>query len=174
MFFMIKIIKNNHGPIFPPALVFAGYFFLAFGIISLYNNWILGAILILFSIFISFSFSGIEIDINEKKYREYSIYFGIRSGKWLQLDRFPCLTVLCNNETYEVHSRANITTSVSEKYFDVYMLDKLHREKLLIKRFKDPGSALEYAKTFSCSLNLELAKYNPILTAKTRLRRSRK
>ncbi len=171
---MIQKIKNSHGTIFPPALVFAGYVFLVFGIISVISIWIAGMILIILGAFICFSYSGIEIDVTEKKYREYTFYFGIKSGKWMQLDRFSFLTVLCNREVYEVHSRANVTTSDSEKFYDVFMLDKLHREKLLLKRFKNAELATEYAKKISIELNMECAKYNPVLTTASKLKRYRR
>jgi len=168
---MKDIIKNNHGTVFPPAMVFAGYILLAFGIIVVITHWILGVILLFVSVFISFSFYGIDVDTDTKKYKEYSIYFGIKCGKWFSLDKFLFLTVLCNNEVYEIHSRANITTSESVRFYDVYLLDKQHREKLLLKKFKNADSAEDYAKKISGILDLELTNYDPVLTEKTRARR---
>lgn len=171
---MNEIIKNNHGHVFPPAMVYAGYIFLVFGIIAATTNWILGIILISASVFISFSFFGIEIDIHSKKYKTYSIYFGIKTGKWVSLDKFFYLTLFCNNEIYEIHSNANITSSTKEQFIDIYLLDKQHREKLLLKRFKSAESAVNYANKISQILNLELVKYNPVLSKKSILNRNKR
>ena len=171
---MEENINNNHGTIFPPAMVFAGYIILVFSVFTLMSHWVFGLLLMLFSIFICFSFSGIDINIIEKKYRVYEKFLGIKSGKWLALDKFLYLTVLHNREVYEMHSMPNVTTSESKHFFDVYMLDKTHREKLLIKRFKDANNALSYAKNLSTMLNIELTTYNPILSAETMQKRYRR
>ena len=156
-------------------MVFAGYIILAISLfIIITGNWILGSILTLFAVFISFSFSGLEIDISKNRYKEFSVYFGIKIGKWLSLDKYIYLSVLCNKEIYETHGRANVTTSDSIKYFEVYMLDITHAEKLLIKKFKDPDIALKYAEYFSGVLNMELTDYNPPLSSKTILNRYRR
>jgi hypothetical protein len=169
-----RLIKINHGTVFPSAMVFAAYIILLFGFISIFSNWILGSILILFSIFIGFSYSGIDINLKERKYREYSICFGIKFGKWQSLDKFAFLAILANREVSEVHSRSNMTTSTGLKYSDVCMLDQTHREKILIKRFKDADSALDYAKNLSGNLNFDLTDYNPFISEKTEIRRYRR
>ena len=167
-------INNIHGTVFPPALVYAGYIFLAFGVLTVTSNWILGSILICASIFISFSFCGLEIDLKTKRYKEFSIYFGIKAGKWTSLDQILYVTILHNKEIYEIHSRANITTSDSENFFEVYMLDKSHREKILVKRFKNPDLAINYSNKISSILNIELTKYNPVVSTSTRFKRYKK
>jgi len=155
-------------------MVFAGYVILVISTFIIYSNWILGSVLILFALFISFSFSGIVIDSVNNRYKDYSVYFGIKTGRWQPLDKYIYLTVLCNNEMYETHSRANVTTSEAAKYFEVFMMDKTHRDKLLVKKFKNSESALKYANDISCVLNMELTGFHPALSEESIAKRDRR
>ena len=107
-------IENKFGKSFPPGLVFAGYVFLGLGVLMCLASPFLGLGIILISAFISFTFSGMEINTHYKTYRDYTSFFGfIKYGQWLSYANYPYVTILRKNMVTTIHSRGNVSSMVS-------------------------------------------------------------
>lgn len=159
---MNKILTHDYGKSFPPAMSFAGYIFAVAGIIASVNNVFLGALFIIAGIFIAFSRSGIQIDLSNKTYRSYNHLFGIKQGKWKNLEHFAYITLLRNKEGTSALSRSNRRAVTSSNlYYEITLLNSTHREKRSIKRFKNKEEALESLKELSELLNLPVSKFDP-------------
>lgn len=153
-------------------MVFSGYGILTVGVLITLGNPIIGLLVVLVGGFISFTSTGIQIDVENKKYKHYSSYYGIKQGQWKTLDSYPCLAILQSRQSSTTHSIGNISSITnSENYYDIYLLDKTHRQKLLIKRLKNKEQASKDAKEFAENLGVEFTTYNPVISAKTRSRR---
>jgi hypothetical protein len=55
--------------------------------------------------------------------------------------------------------------------YDITLLDKTHRKKLVIKRMKDKDKTLAEAEVLAQQLGVEYANYNPQISQATRERR---
>lgn len=166
-------IENKFGKSFPQGLVFAAYVFLGLGVLMCLASLVLGVVIILLSAFVCFTFSGMEIDTKNKAYKDYTAFFGfIKQGKWNSYANYPYVTLLRKNMVTTIHSRGNVASTISkELVYDITLLDKTHRKKLVIKRMKDNDKALAEAHVLAQQLGVEFAYYNPQISQATRERR---
>ena len=179
---MKKIIDSKIENYFPSAMSFVGYFLIFLGLLFLYfqsygfriSLFLVGLTFLFIGINISFAKSGIQIDPDEKKYREYYGLFGLRYGKWKALDKFKYLTILHNRETVSTYSRSNRSIDISDLWFDICLLNENHRQKLIVMRFKSKDKAIEKIKNLSALLGFDVVKYSPEISEATRLRRQRR
>ncbi len=73
-------------------------------------------------------------------------------------------------ESSTVYSRSQIATTDINTYYDINLMNKSHRKKVILSRLKGVEEA---AKELCLELDLEYTKYNPVISAKTRARRRR-
>ena len=167
------VIENKFGKAFPQGLVFAGYIFLGLGVLMCLASPLLGVIVILISALICFTYSGMEINTHNQTYKDYTSFFGfIKQGTWYSYSNYPYVTILRKNMVTTIHSRGNVASTVSkELVYDITLLDKTHRKKLVIKRMKDKDNALAEANVLAQQLGVEYASYNPQISQATRERR---
>ena len=170
---MPNIIKNSSGTSFPKTMVIVGYIILGISPALLFQNIFIRILFIMVSIFLSFTYEGNEIDIDKKMYKSYSYTFGFKSGKWISLENFPYITVIHNKEVTEIHSRSNLTNSKIDDFYDVYLLNENHLVKLHVKRFAVTEDAINFSKELSNLLNLNLTRYNPVLSNSSKNNRYR-
>ena len=152
----------NQGKYFPQAAINGGYIFIAFGIIGSTENVFIGIPIILLGIYLSFSTSGIEIDIDNKKFRDYAVYFGLRKGgKWRDLSKYPDLCLLKTRESTTTFARSNASVTYKDNYYDLFLMTSTHRSKVFIERFKNKDSAHIKARELERILGKELKTYSP-------------
>lgn len=166
------MIDNKLGKFFPPVTVVIGYVFLAIGLLLIIGSPFLGIGLALIGTFGAFAKAGVQINANERMFREYTDLFGLKTGKWQSMDGFTDLAVLKKRITTTAHSRTNQSaTTSSDEYFDVCLLDKSHRRKQIINRFTEMDMAVHNAQELATKLNLNYGLYNPEISAATKARR---
>lgn len=164
---MSQILTHSFGKAFPPSLSFSGYVFLVVGIAGAFSNIYVGALFILAGVFIAFTKSGVQINLEENTYRDYNSFFGIRQGKWKSLEPYSYITLMQNHEESATLSRSNrraITGSTT--YYDICLLNDNHRERLTIKRITERDQASGEIKKLSKQLNLPMTKYMPCINTK--------
>ncbi len=169
-----EITDNKFGNSFPPAMVFAGYVIIAVGLVLMWESPSAGFGVAVFGGLISLTRSGMLVDFTNKKYKDYTSFFGIRQGNWNSLDAYPYISVLHRKVTTTAFSRANRpTTTGSKTYYDIFLLNSTHRKKLMIKRHMERDQAIIDAKELAGKLGLQLTDYNPAVSQKTRARRKK-
>lgn len=168
---MTRIIDNKIENILPAPGIFAGYVMLGLGILILFSYPLGGLVLLMAGIFISFSTSGVQIDPRERQIKDYTKCFGIAFGKWENIEIYKDISVLSTRQTYTAYSRANVSMTDAEKFYDVYLLDTTHRKKMKVKRCKGQEEALKEAQLLAEMLELNFTKYNPVISSRTRARR---
>jgi len=104
---MASILTHSFGKSFPPSLNFAGYVFLVIGIVGAFSNIYIGTLFIVAGIFIAFTKSGVQINIEENTYRDYNSFFGLRQGKWKSLEQYSYITLMQNHEVSATLSGSN-------------------------------------------------------------------
>lgn len=144
------------------------------GIGGLFTEPILGVAGILIGAFFWSSSYGIDIELKEKKFREYSSAYGLKSGKWKSLDKLPFITVMVVRESMAIHSRSNNSTITTDTKIGVYLLTNSHRGKILVQKFEKNQEAKKYAESLSKRMKKEIVQYSPVISEKTRARRRNK
>jgi hypothetical protein len=114
---------------------------------------------------------GTEIDIENKKFREYGSAFGIKSGKWNSMKALPFLSLMTSRSGHSVYSRTNHSTTDVDDYYDVCLLNQNHRTKIVIQKFTAKKEATEFINDFSSKLNKPIVAFNPPISQKTLNRR---
>ncbi len=167
------ILNHNLGKLFPPAMRTAGWFFIFLGTYTIFISisessipmGIGGILLFLIGFFIAITPHGILINIEQKKYKNYTTIFGYKQGSWKPYSEYPFITLIQNNESTMAFSRSNRSAVTSSYlFYDICLLDHSHRTKLLVKRLKNKEEAVDIIKELSKLLDLTLAKYNPQLS----------
>jgi hypothetical protein len=119
----------------------------------------------------SFTYNGVQIDIPNKRIRNYTNCLGIIFGNWQSIGVYTDIAVLKSNETSRAYSIGNVALTENEKYYDVFLLNETHRIKFRIKRCLEKSIAIDNAQNIASLLELKYSLYNPVISEKTRLRR---
>lgn len=166
------MIDNRIGKFFPPAIRTIGYVFLVVGILLMLDNPLLGLALALLGTTIVFIKSGIQIDPENKRLKEYTGLFGLKIGKWKGMEEFTDVSILQKRIVSTAISRANRPATTSDEIvYDVCLLNKSHRKLQVVHRLTDKNKSIEEASQLAKVLNLKYGPYNPEISAATRARR---
>ena len=82
------------------------------------------------------------------------------------------MTILTLQEGLTVRSRSSVSMTLVESYYGVYLLTSSHRTKVLVNKFKNLEKAKEFITQTAMELNKEYVQYNPVISERTRMRRS--
>ncbi len=156
--------------VFPKPTIYAGYILITLG--SFYMLFqVLAILMVAIGVFVSFSYNGIEIKPSEKSFRSYSRIFGLKFGKWEPLEQFKSLSILRREDAYRAYSYAMSSFESKSEYFGIFLLSANHRKKMEVQKHGNKTDALAAAKKLSQDLQLDLVKYQPVISAKTQGRR---
>ena len=173
-------MRYKLGKLFPPAMRTAGWMFLLIGLYFFINSVYMGFIpfalvalvMFLLGLFIAITPHGIILDIENKKYKNYTSIFGYKQGSWKSYQAYPFITLIANKENTMAFSRSNRAAITSSNFYhDICLLDKTHLHKLLIKRQKDSSQAVIDVKELAKILDLQLTKYKPELSKSSQNRK---
>ncbi|OYT17122.1 MAG: hypothetical protein B7C24_04390 [Bacteroidetes bacterium 4572_77] len=166
-----NVINNTLGKLFPPAMRISGLVFMLIGIISMvskfYTEWDFSHILIftfllVLGLFIYITTYGILLDIKQHRYKKYTKIFAYKQGSWESLAPFSQVSVLRSRESTTAFSKSNrAATTSSNLFYDVVLLNKSNRKKLIVKRFKESKLALEAAKDLCQNMGIDYLPYKP-------------
>ena len=145
-----KIDNLLFGPV-----IFVGYLFLLTGIFVLFQNILIGIVIIILAAFFTFSYSGVDIDTDNRRLKQYNKLFGlIKTGIWKNVDTFHGLTLIPMRNVTTIASRANLTTSATQKDYRIYMVNKANKPTFAIKKCKTLEQAQKSIDEFSIWLKL--------------------
>ena len=170
---MTKILTHNFGFSFPMPLIIIGYVAILGGFVTLFENPIVGLLMLFVGGFIALSTHGTQINTITKQYRGYGSYYGIKTGEWKPLEDFPFLSVLSGRSGQTVYDMTNQSTTSITNYVNVCLLSPDHRKRVVIQKFESAEPATEYAKTLSTILEVPIVRFNPPISEKTLKRRRR-
>lgn len=146
-----KLDKTLNGP-----FIFLGItFFVPALAITFNGDWIWGIPPFLVACFLFFTFSGIEIDTDKRQIKPYHKVFGfIKRGKWISLNKYKGVTLVPMKTTQTMLSRSNRQTSSTERYFQIYLVNKANKPELPIKKCKTFDEAQSSLDEFSIWLKM--------------------
>lgn len=166
------MINNRHGFSFALPIIIGGGILTLGGIISSIENPILGLVMVAVGPFFWSSSYGIQLDPEQNRFREYGSFYGIKSGKWKPLDKVPFLTIVRGRGGTAVYAGTNRSTTVIDDRFQVCLLTNSHRTRIVVQKFENLIDAEVYAKQLASTLSKTVVQFNPVVSEKTRNRRS--
>ncbi len=137
--------------------VFIGYSFLFSGIFNLtMQQWVGGIIISIIGSFLLFTYSGVEIDTEKKKIKQYYKLFGfIKTGKWKPVGKkYIGVTLVRLKEVQNVFSRSNKWGSTHKIVYKIYLVNQLKKPELAIKKCSNRDSAQDSLDEFAIWLKL--------------------
>ncbi|WP_375239760.1 hypothetical protein [Aurantibacter sp.] len=124
----------------------------------------IGLILLILGLFLATAKDGIILDKRNNKFKKTIFFLGLRLGKWKSFERFTDIAILTGNiglGFYRFIASQKTTTFHSNKVFEVYMLTKNHRERIILKRYKQEEKATISAQDLAYELGMELNIFSP-------------
>lgn len=130
-----------------------------------------------FIFFISLAFfsykRGVQFDVPKREIRVFNELLFVKFGKWQSLDGYTDTFILTKNLVNGSSYKGALQTTNTETQYWLYISKINHRKNVFIKSYEDQRIATEDQKTLASNLNLEIVKFNPPISAKTRARRRR-
>ena len=154
-----------------------GYTLMFAGVLLLISAWsepvaiFVSTLVILLGGYLSFTKHGVELDPEQRKYRVYKEFLGSQWGAWHSFESFPDISVLRKNMVEKGFSRGQVELNMRDLVYDITLLSKTHREKLVIRRVSDQDLASSDAKELAEVLGVRYCKYAPKISERTRARR---
>jgi hypothetical protein len=159
-----------------------GYVLGVLGVWATYNTFtesdftvlakVLSICFVLMGGFLAFTTRGMIINVTTKDSKTYTKVYGIPVGKWVPIEGFPYITVLAKSYKNTISSRTNVTVNFdSEMFYEINLLNKTHRAKHFIKSYESLEEATKQMKSLAPKLGVEVVKYAPKVSQKTKDRR---
>lgn len=146
--------------------------FSVLAIVSGGNGYIIGPPLLLLALYIVTSTYGTQISLKNKYIKPYTSSFGIKKGKWISTILMPDITVLKMGKSVVLkHTFGAADLHLDNEIFEVYLLSKNHRKKILLFETKSYNEAYLVANELAEKMNKNLNKFNPVISAATRSKR---
>jgi hypothetical protein len=168
---MPEILKSKIGNPFPIPVLIIGVILTLGSLLVVAESSLVAVGFVLVGLLIWTSSYGTEIDITNRRYREYTSFFGLKRGQWFGLEDMPYLAILKSRSGNTVYSRSNQSTTDLDDYYDVCLLNETHRKRVVLMRFKSNDEASKYAQNIESKLGLTLTQFNPVVSEKTANRR---
>ena len=153
----MKIFSHRIEPIFPFQFVFLGYIGILAGIYLLYVLNIWGLLLLLASLFVSFSHSGIQLDFAKNSYKEYLGLIFLKFGKWKTLPDIQYVTVFVDRSVQEMHVVSiSSTQTINDLKINLVIAKNTY---ISIGKFKNKTEAMKAGHLLAINLNTKLLDY---------------
>lgn len=126
------------------------------------------------AIYLTFISDGLEIDLENTRYRYFNARFGLRTGRWNSFKSYTQILILLKRRQKElVGARSAVTTYLDHEAYEVVTADTSHRKQLLLGSFESKEAAERFAEAVSEQLNQTIAKFNPTISRASRERINR-
>ncbi|MEZ4776416.1 MAG: hypothetical protein R3D00_24790 [Bacteroidia bacterium] len=136
---------------------------LAGGRLALFDGFWGGFIPLLVGLTITFSITGIILDTERKRIKEYTSIWFMKFGKWYSLDSYPDILVLRRNRSngMNMYGTGSTIMTTSTVIFEVSFASPNHLELFLIARKYNEHEAYRLARELEKETGHELVRYNP-------------
>jgi len=127
--------NNKTGMLFVPTAVYAGYSFIAFGIICVYFN-LTAILLIIAGMFMALTYEGTVIDFESRRIKGYTCLFGlIKTGKWHNVDLFTRFIIYRSRRSFTTYSRGNVPLTLNSSDIRLALLNENAKLKIIINKY---------------------------------------
>lgn len=168
---MAAILNNNIGYTYNFPIRIGGMVLLFLGLAITLTGWvgiIAGLLLALGGAYFAFTATGISIDMDEKAVRHYTSYAGLKTGKWIQYTTYPFVCIMRKDRKRSKVLAESELEADKPYQFEVHMLSRSHRGRVLMQIEYERVEAERVAKYFAEEMNLEVVEYQSPGRAKKR------
>ena len=146
---------------FPTPSRYLGYIITIIGIIGVFTRGIEVLFICPIGIGLSFTRSGVLVDKENSRLKEYTNIFGFKNGKWKLLTLYPYITVLTITEKAQYIVTQMLSFSSKQMVYRITLLNENHYEKILLRQLNDKDLAHAEAKRIATELGVEKVIYSP-------------
>jgi hypothetical protein len=126
----------NHGKLFSPSPVFTGYVLIAGGLLGISYS-VTALFLIIPGAFMAFTSTGTILDIHNKRVKPYTSFFGIiRTGKWINQDKFTRFNIDRATRKYTTYSRGSVRFDMDISDIRLMLINRDGTLKVVINKYK--------------------------------------
>ncbi len=145
----MKGIKDNRlHYTFSPSGRFAGWIFMLMGMAVIINLEWWGILLLLFGAFFALTRTGVIINFDHARIREYSVLFGFKFGQWKKLGQYEIVRIYSRKKSYITYSWSNRQHQHIENVFEIELLKKYREKGLVIDKSYSLDEAREKAEKY--------------------------
>lgn len=146
-----KIEKTFSGPL---VMMGATFMFIA-AVLIITHRYIFATFSFIVACFILFTFSGIDIDVKNRRIRPYYMVFGLfKRGKWETLEKFKGLTLVPMKKVTSMYSRSNRQNTSVKNDFRVYLVNNAKKPAYPLKSCKTREDAQNSMDEFAIWLKM--------------------
>lgn len=153
----------DNGWYFPLRIRITGFILIAYGLFSLLiQSYYIGAPMLIFGLFIGFTFSGVRIDTDGKRIIEYTRYLGfIAIAKKSPYENYQYVTVIPTRVSEAVNANLVQQTVKTNYKFSVCLFTGVFRGKKELTVLNAKSEAEFIAKQLAHLLEMEYFEYDP-------------
>jgi len=150
------IIDNKIEQTFTGPLTIMGITFLIVSIFPVFNGtWYVGIPFFIIALFFLFTWSGVIIDTENRRFKPYYMVFGLfKRGQWISLDKYLGLTLVPMKKVYATYSQSNRKSNSVSNDFRVYLIDHHKRPAFALKKCNNAENGKNSMDEFSIWLKL--------------------
>lgn len=123
--------------------------------------------------FATYQWGGVEVNRCEHVFRSYTSILGIRRGEWIDLNKFPFVSVIKRSTSQRVYGQSMAGYDHTKQYYSVVLLNQSHRTKYVLKNVMGKEDAISAAERLASLLERELVNYSPTVARSSRARRKK-
>jgi len=128
---------NKLDKTFGPVGSFSGIVVFIAGLATIWFS-LFALILILTGAFMGFSYSGVEIDFDQKRVRFMNVFFGIiKTGQWLNVNPDMKIGIGKSNKTWRSYSGGNRIVDVPSEDYRIFLFNASGKKLMPLKKFSD-------------------------------------
>lgn len=129
--------NNNFGKFFGPSFTFTGYALIVAGLLTVSYS-LTSLFLVIPGMFIAFTYTGTIIDTDNKRVKPYSSLFGfIRTGKWIEINRFSRFSIEKSTRRYTTYSRGSVRFDMNISDINLVLLNHDGNIKVVLNKYSN-------------------------------------
>jgi len=135
--------------------IFFGFMFVPGVVLGIQNHLpIITVVSVIAMIYLFSTYSGVEIDTGQNKFRNYNKQFGLfKTGKWHSLDEYIGVTLVPLRKVYTMYSRSNRSNTSHKTEYRIYLVNRAKRPAIPIKKCKTQDDGYKCLDEFAIWLH---------------------
>ena len=124
-------------------------------------TWWMGALVVLGVLLLCIR-KGLQIDVSNRKWREYYSLFGLKEGKWSSLNRFAGILLLQPLPSKILtDSGMYVGKTNTDGQYEIMLANHNHLYRLSVDVFRDHETAMAAVKRLADATGFSYVRYNP-------------
>jgi hypothetical protein len=150
----MEIFSKSQGRYFPSGMVFFAILLSVVGVVVVFQKPVVGFIMVLLGPAAAFTFSGIDINLTDKTYRDYISFLGIKTGTWVPLPEIEYISVY--NAKYSSSNHSYVQTYKKEDEAVAVQFVMPGNKRMFITEYDQKHKAISTAALLSNRLRIEV------------------